>query len=114
MACATALPMGAYAADALAALVTGQTPKSFRFSYVIRCISLGRHDALVQTVEADDRPTSRIISGRAGALVKEMICRYTVMGVQGERALRLPLYTWPQPKVERTEWLASTPGEVAS
>lgn len=113
MACATAMPMGAYAADALAALVAGQTPAPFRFGYVIRCISLGRHDGLVQMVQADDSPTPNVLTGRAGALVKELVCRYTVLNLRGERKLRQPLYRWSQPRAARAELTAAPPSGVA-
>ena len=66
-----------------------------RFSFVARCISLGRHDALVQRVNADDAPREQIFTGRFGALVKEAICRYTVWSLYTER--RLPgFYRWTQ------------------
>ncbi len=85
MACATALPMGAYAADELAAHISGSEHRPHEFAYVIRCISLGRSTGLVQMVEADDRPKEQILSGRVGALVKEIICRYTFWQVQNPR-----------------------------
>ncbi len=108
MACATAMPMGAHAADALAALASGGTPAPFRFGYVIRCISLGRRDGLVQSVHADDMPTPNVLTGRAGALVKELICRYTVLGLTGERRLRQPLFYWPQPRRARRRLTTAT------
>lgn len=113
MACATSLPMGAYGADTLDALVRGDTPRPFRFGYAIRCISLGRRDGLVQFVHADDTPTPRVLTGRAAALVKEAICRYTVLGLQGERTLGRPLYTWPQPRSAQRRVTAQTPGRAA-
>lgn len=96
MACATAMPMGAYVATHLTAQLKGQPlPAPFRFSYLIQCVSLGRHDGLVQFVEADDRPKSRIVTGWAAARIKEFICRYTVWSLYQER--RWPgSYTWPQ------------------
>lgn len=56
MACATGIYMGAYAADHLAAWASGQSPKPYRFGYVVRCISLGRGDGLIQRVQTDDTP----------------------------------------------------------
>lgn len=99
MACATALPMAAQAAETLTRLIQGETPTPFRFGYVFRCISLGRADGLIQFVDADDRPTSRIWTGRVGAWVKEMICRYPVKLISMERDLGLPAYQWPQPRL---------------
>jgi NADH:ubiquinone reductase (H+-translocating) len=82
MSCAIALPMGSYVADVL----SGATSKPFRFGFVIQCISLGRNDAIIQFVHADDSPKELCITGRAAAWVKELICRYTVMSMRLEAA----------------------------
>lgn len=97
MACATAMPMGAYAGSHLVATVKHQaTPAPFRFAYAGQCISLGRNNALMQIVDQNDKPTDRIITGRVGALIKEAICRYTVFGLTQERYL--PRSFWyPKP-----------------
>ncbi|HKO01028.1 MAG TPA: FAD-dependent oxidoreductase [Thermoanaerobaculia bacterium] len=89
MACATALPMGAYAGEELA----GVARAPFDFAYAITCISLGRRDGIVQMRAPDNTARDTIISGRAGAFVKEIICRYTIMSLRLERA-GVP-YRWP-------------------
>lgn len=96
MACATAMPMGAYVADQVAAQIKGEpTPAPFQFSYLVQCISLGRHNGLVQFVHADDAPQPRIITGWAAARIKELICRFTVWSLYQEK--RWPgLYAWPK------------------
>jgi hypothetical protein len=95
MACATALPLGAHAADNVAAAIDGREPARFRYAYVFRCISLGRAAGLIQFVRADDSPRERIVSGRLGAWIKEMICQYTSFSLDLER--RWPgAYHWPQ------------------
>lgn len=94
MACATAMPIGAHVADNINARLKGKAQRPFGFNYFIQCISLGRRDGLIQRVDGFDRPSERIITGRAGAFIKEMICRYTVASIGYER--RLPgLYRWP-------------------
>ncbi len=96
MACATAMPEGAHAADNLAALIKGQPLKPFRFGFAGRCISLGRHDGMLQWVNADDAPKESIVTGRLGALLKEMISRYPTFSLNWE--YRFPgLYMWPKP-----------------
>ncbi len=96
MACATAMPMGAYVADQLAAHLTGQpAPGPFRFGYGGQCISLGRKDGLVQFVHSDDRPRALIISGRPAAWFKEQICRYTVQSLWRTKWWT-PAYLWPK------------------
>lgn len=96
MACATAMPMGAYVADHLAAHLCGQSePDGFRFAYLIQCISLGRRNGLIQFVEQDDRPKSRVLTGWAAARIKELICRFTLWSLFWEK--RWPgLYSWSQ------------------
>jgi NADH:ubiquinone reductase (H+-translocating) len=90
MSCAVALPMGAYVADVL----SGETDDPFRFAFAIRCISLGRHDGIIQFTEADDTPRDRALTGRPAAWIKEMICRYTVLSLLLER--HGVHYRWPK------------------
>ena len=85
MACATAMPIGAHAADNVAALANNQPLQPFRFGFIVRCISLGRRAGLVQLVKGDDSPREQIITGRIAAFIKEMICRYTVDGIYWTR-----------------------------
>lgn len=94
MACATALPMGARAADNIAANLRGASQRPFSFRYVGRCISLGRRDGLIQFVQGDDTPRDRIITGRAAAWYKEQVCRFTVWSLAGERRWA-GSYRWP-------------------
>jgi NADH:ubiquinone reductase (H+-translocating) len=98
MACATAMPMGAHTADNIKRHLDSAALKPFRFGYLGRCISLGRNDGLVQMVNPDDSPRDMVVTGKAGALVKELICRFTVFALQAEH--RLPGgYRWPQTKL---------------
>ena len=41
--------------------------------------SLGRRDGLIEYVRRDDTPTDRILTGRAAAVVKELVCRGAVI-----------------------------------
>jgi len=95
MACAVAMPMGSHVADNVSAAVNHKSLQPFRFSYALECISMGRHDALIQTVHGDDTPKDRIFTGRLGAFIKENICRYTVFSLRLEK--RLPgSYMYPK------------------
>lgn len=96
MACATAMPMGAYAGDALAKAMAGEPIRPFRFAYKLRCISLGRRDGLIQFVDEQDDPIDRIWMGRRAAVVKEIVCRSTVLTIRAERR-GMRLYAWPTP-----------------
>ncbi|MGQ4597024.1 FAD-dependent oxidoreductase [Nocardia sp. R6R-6] len=75
MACATALPTGKHAADAVLARMHGRQSQEFRFRYVLQCLSLGRRDGVVQVVRADDAPARTVLTGRTAAWVKERIVR---------------------------------------
>ena len=74
-------------------MLHGKPQQPFQFGYAIRCISLGRHDALVQFVDPMDRPVDRIITGRAGVAIKEMILRATVFFLKSPK--RAALYRGP-------------------
>jgi NADH dehydrogenase FAD-containing subunit len=75
MACATGLPAARHAARAVRDGLGGRAPNPFRFRYVNQCISLGRRNALVQYVRADDSPVEFVLTGRLAALYKEVIVR---------------------------------------
>lgn len=90
MACATAMPMGAYVADYL----LGETDEPFRFGYVTLCISLGRRDGIIQPRHADDSSRASALTGRAAAWCKELVCRYTILSIRLER-IGVP-YSWPK------------------
>ena len=94
MACATAVPMAAHAADNLAALLGGEPQQPFRFGYVVQCISLGRRDGLIQRVQADDSPVERIWTGRPAAWFKEFICRSAALAATVDWVNHS--YTWWQ------------------
>ncbi|HEY9291389.1 MAG TPA: FAD-dependent oxidoreductase [Microlunatus sp.] len=74
MSCASGIPMGWVAADAIVARLTGRTARPFTIPYVLQCISLGRHDGLVQFVTPDDQARSSVITGTPAARIKEFIC----------------------------------------
>jgi NADH:ubiquinone reductase (H+-translocating) len=85
MACAVALPMGAHTADNLLALLEGRPQQPFNFGYVVQCVSLGRRRGLLQFVHADDSPQERVVTGRMGAIAKELICQFAFQSLPAER-----------------------------
>ena len=95
MSCAFAMPMGAHAADNIARLLNGEDLKPFGFKFVTQCVSLGRKKGLIQFVTDDDRPLSKILTGKTGALIKELVSRYTVWMLRLEVLFGFRLYTWP-------------------
>lgn len=79
MGCKTAVPMGIYAAEDLAARLSGKAHKPFQFSYSGHCVSLGRRDALVQFVNADNTLRESILTGWLGVQFKEAVCKSTIL-----------------------------------
>ncbi len=87
MACATAMPMGVHVANNITRLLNGKPLLTFNFGYTTQCISLGRGDALIQFVNADDTPKSYLLTGLVGSIVKELICEYTIFSLHMEKWL---------------------------
>jgi NADH dehydrogenase FAD-containing subunit len=85
MGCKTAMPQGFQGAENLLADLRGESPQPLRYAYGGTCVSLGRHDGLVQMLEPSGKPTSTFISGWGAALVKELICRSTIIALHLER-----------------------------
>lgn len=73
MSCASGIPMGWQAADALAARLTGRPTPENRIRYYAQCISLGRRDGIIQFVTHDDQVKSPVVTGKAGARIKEFV-----------------------------------------
>lgn len=103
MACKTAMPMGAHAADNLAASFAGAPERPFRFGDSAICVSLGRHDGVVQLRRRDGSPSERVYTGRVAAWIKEQVCRYTVWSLRLEKRAG-----W------RYRWLAPPPARYLS
>jgi NADH dehydrogenase len=74
MACATALPLGLHAAKSVVRDLSGREPEALKFAYLGQCMSLGRHDGLLQFVGKGDSPRDHVLTGKAAALVKSKSC----------------------------------------
>ncbi|GAB2914157.1 NAD(P)/FAD-dependent oxidoreductase [Streptomyces mayteni] len=82
MSCASGTPTAWLAADSIAARLTGgKLPGTKLLRYFNQCISLGRKEALIQRVTADDVSLSTVLTGRKAAVYKEMICKAAAWGV---------------------------------
>ncbi|HSU48239.1 MAG TPA: FAD-dependent oxidoreductase [Arthrobacter sp.] len=95
MSCASALPLGAHAADNIIARLENRPPATLSVGYMIRCISLGRRSGLIQAVTADDRPRRFAVRGRLAGLAKEQVCRLTLSWIRGEMR-RSGSFAWPK------------------
>ncbi|UJR81570.1 NAD(P)/FAD-dependent oxidoreductase [Sandaracinus amylolyticus] len=83
--CKSAMPMGVHAAENAVRSLRDEPERAIDWSDTAYCISLGRRDGLVQLMTPQGTPRATFLSGRLGAMVKEMICRYTVRSVELER-----------------------------
>ncbi|WP_382466152.1 NAD(P)/FAD-dependent oxidoreductase [Streptomyces noursei] len=88
MSCQAAMPLGAHAADTVLALIRGERPVTLSIGMVGQGISLGRRDGFAQATHRDDTPRRFTLSGRAAALVKERVCRFTLSSMRFPRAYR--------------------------
>ncbi|WP_199486376.1 NAD(P)/FAD-dependent oxidoreductase [Actinomadura logoneensis] len=71
--CQTGMPTGAHAADNIVRLLRGRAPRPFRIGYFHQPVSLGRRDAVIQFVRADDTPRRLALTGRAAVRYKETV-----------------------------------------
>lgn len=74
MACATAIPTGAHAADTILADIAGAETKDFSLGYLGQCVSLGRHAGILQLSHRNDTAVGFAFKRRTGAMIKEGIC----------------------------------------
>jgi NADH dehydrogenase len=93
MSCATAVPLACHAAAVLLAEAAGEPDPPMAFSFVVRCVSLGRGDAILQGTDSNDQPTWSV-SGSLAIASKETILRSVAALPAFEARLGLPLYFW--------------------
>jgi NADH dehydrogenase FAD-containing subunit len=83
MGCKSAFPTGLYVAENLSAMLTGDTERTFRYTAVPFCISLGRTDGVIELPATHTKPM--VLHGMLAARIKELICRGTVWALALER-----------------------------
>ncbi|MFD6161510.1 NAD(P)/FAD-dependent oxidoreductase [Nocardia sp. NPDC060256] len=88
MSCQAAIPMGAHGADTVLALIRGERPEPLSLGMAGQAISLGRRDGFIQATHRDDSARGFVLSGRAAAVVKERVCRFTITSMRFPRAYR--------------------------
>jgi NADH dehydrogenase len=106
MSCQAALPLGAQAANTVLSRLAGEEPAGVNHAMAGQCISLGRKAGTFQFADTDDTPRRLYVGGRAGALMKEQVCRYTLKWIRRE-ADKPGSYSWKQ--ADRREQLAQAP-----
>jgi NADH:ubiquinone reductase (H+-translocating) len=109
---------GAYAATASGATagtnagldLAGQPVKPLDMGYSFLAASLGRHDAVVQLLNADGTSRPQMLTGRLAHAIKEAIEHYVTFGIRAERTVPR-VYQWrPAPKQVARVSLAPAPG----
>jgi NADH dehydrogenase len=84
MCCATASQLGPQAANTVLSRIAGTPPAEFDYAYAGVCLSLGRRAGVLQLARKDDSPINVYVGGRAGAKLKELICKGTLWGQRRE------------------------------
>ncbi len=95
MSCQAAVQLGPAAADTVLRRLAGEQPEPNTVGLAAQCISLGRRAGIYQAAHRDDRATRFFLSGRAGALTKEAICR-GIAGILAREARRPGAVRFPR------------------
>ena len=85
MGCKSAMPAGAWAAENIARRLRGEPEQPLHYGVPFFCVSLGRHDGLIQMAARDGTLTGNVWTHRRGAWFKELICRSTMWALRMER-----------------------------
>ena len=89
----TASIMGAHGADCMSAMLSGKTPKPLSFAYLAQAIALGQGHAIFLTLSADDSARPPYITGRVGAITREVFIRFVIVATLAQH--RFPgLFAW--------------------
>lgn len=109
MACATALPMGIYAAERLShklGIESKKGKKPFSLAYLGRNVSLGREDGVIQESNPDDSPTDKIWTAKSAKWIKELICKFTILSFKLEKSF--DFYFWKSFPENKEEFASGT------
>ncbi|PJZ55677.1 hypothetical protein CH367_19600 [Leptospira barantonii] len=109
MACATALPMGVYAAERLSHKLGIDSKKGkipFSLAYLGRNVSLGREDGVIQESNPDDSPTNKIWTAKSAKWIKELICKFTILSFRFEKSF--DFYFWKSFPENKEEFASGT------
>ncbi|MFC9056751.1 NAD(P)/FAD-dependent oxidoreductase [Streptomyces sp. NPDC057074] len=78
MSCQAAVQLGPGAATTVLRRIAGKSPSPVRMLFAGQCLSLGRTEGVTQFSYPDDRVNALHVSGRPGAGIKEIACRFTL------------------------------------
>ncbi|AWW42938.1 NAD(P)/FAD-dependent oxidoreductase [Streptomyces cadmiisoli] len=78
MSCQAAVQLGPAAAQTILRRIAGKKAGDVRMFFAGQCLSLGRDEGVTQFSYPNDKVNALSISGRPGAGVKEIACRFTL------------------------------------
>ncbi|MEI5522780.1 FAD-dependent oxidoreductase [Streptomyces brasiliscabiei] len=78
MSCQAAVQLGPAAAGTILRRIAGKRPAPVRMFFAGQCLSLGRDAGVTQFSYPNDKVNALGISGRTGAVVKEIACTFTL------------------------------------
>lgn len=88
-------PMGAHAADTVAATLRGRQPAPFGLSFIAQGVSLGRHDGVVQFLHGStDTATPFFITGPVANFFREFFVAFLLLTIRLQRTMPWVFY-WP-------------------
>lgn len=85
MGCKAAAPAAASAVDNVLRVHRGEALQPFDYFAAAYCVSLGRREGFVQFARDDGALKAKVITGRTGAFIKELICRFTIWSMWLEK-----------------------------
>jgi NADH dehydrogenase FAD-containing subunit len=88
--CQSGIPTAAFVADQVASDLAGRRHKPFRFGYFHQPVSLGRRDAVIQFVRADDTPRRGLLTGRAAVAYKQTVSSSPIPTYRMSRRFTVP------------------------
>ncbi|SFD34904.1 NAD(P)/FAD-dependent oxidoreductase [Streptomyces aidingensis] len=84
MSCQAAGQLGAQAAETVLSRIAGRQPAPVNVVFAGQCISLGRGGGIFQFASRNDHANPLYVGGRAGAKLKEFVCKSTLKQLAGE------------------------------
>jgi NADH dehydrogenase FAD-containing subunit len=90
-----ATPMGAHAADSLAARLAGNAPTAFGLSYIAMGLSLGRRDGVLQFLHPNsDTPFDLVLTGRLANRARDFFVWFVIRSIELQRTAPWT-FIWP-------------------
>ncbi|MDT9691841.1 FAD-dependent oxidoreductase [Streptomyces sp. P9(2023)] len=106
MSCQAAVQLGPQAAETVLSRIAGERPADVEVGFVAQCLSLGRRAGVFQLTDRGDTAKKTYVGGRAGALIKELICK-GIPWQLGQEARKPGARQWWTKDAEREQLVAT-------